>query len=170
MREDTPFDPVAVARIWLMIRTGIVRIQQLISWADAWVMKLEAPPTWLTELCTARTEDVARRLLSDASEFPSDRAGRDAWDAEFLACLFLRHRNGELSWADFLDAGGQYLDAANGSRSCEEFFMQLNLLERMGHPEDLARAQREDIERSLAGALERMESAHRQFEAEARGA
>jgi hypothetical protein len=63
VREGTPFDPVAVARIWLMVRTGLVGLQQLIAWADAWVMKLEAPPTWLTELCTARTEDTAPRLL-----------------------------------------------------------------------------------------------------------
>lgn len=152
-----------------MLRTGLIGLQQLITWADAWVMRLEAPPTWLTELCTTRAEDSALRLLSDASVFPADLDGKDAWDAEFLACLLLRHRNGALSWADFLDAGGRYLDGANGSRSCEEFFMQLNLLERMGFPEDLVQAQREDIERSLKGALKRMESALRRFEAEARG-
>ncbi|NOK23219.1 hypothetical protein [Corallococcus carmarthensis] len=169
MSEGTPLDPVAVARIGVLVRTRLIGLHQLIAWADAWVTALEAPPTWLTELCTVRTEDAARGLLSDASAFPSDPAGHDAWNAEFLACLLLRHRNGALSWADFLDASGRYLDAAGGSRGCEEFFMQLNLLERMGYPEDLARAQREDIERSLVGALERMESAHRRFEAEARG-
>ncbi|MBN8464892.1 hypothetical protein JYJ95_00090 [Corallococcus exiguus] len=169
MRDGTPFDPVAVARIAVMVRTGLVGLKQLIAWADAWVMKLDAPPLWLLELCTVQEVDRALGLLLDTLPALVNVEERDAMDADHLSSLFLRHRSGGISWGDFLQRGGEYLDGANGSRSCEEFFMQLNLLERMGFPEDLVQAQREDIERGLAGALERMEAAHRRFEAEARG-
>ncbi|RKH60007.1 hypothetical protein [Corallococcus aberystwythensis] len=171
MRDGTPFDPAAVARIAVMVRTGLVGLRQLIAWADAWVMKLDDSPLWLLELCTAPDIDRARGLLLDMPDlpFPANVEEQDAWDADHLACLFLRYRSGGISWGDFLMRGGQYLDGANGHRQCEEFFMQLDLLERMGFPEDLVQAQREDIERSLVDALARMESAHRRFEAEAHG-
>ncbi|RKG57349.1 hypothetical protein D7V80_39865 [Corallococcus sp. CA054B] len=171
MRDGTPFDPVAVARIAVMLRTGRVGLPRLIAWADAWVMKLDAPPLWLLELCTVLEADRALGLLLDmpglARSFTVEE--RDVEDADHLASLLLRHRDGSISWGDFLQRAGEYLDGRNGHRQCEEFFMQLNLLERMGFPEALVQAQREDIERSLVDALERMESAHRRFEAEARG-
>ncbi|WP_330166757.1 MULTISPECIES: hypothetical protein [unclassified Corallococcus] len=171
MRDGTPFDPVAVARVAVMVRTGLVGLQRIIAWADAWVMKLDAPPLWLLELCTVPDADRALWLLYDMPEFPrlATVEERDVNDADHLASLFLRHRDGSISWGDFLLWAGQYLDGRSGHRQCEEFFMQLNLLERMGFPEALVQAQREDIERSLPDALERMESVHRRFEAEARG-
>ncbi|NNB91959.1 hypothetical protein HJC10_40740 [Corallococcus exiguus] len=171
MRDGTPFDPVAVARIAVMVRTGLVGLKQLIAWADAWVMKLDEPPLWLLELCTVPGTDRAHGLLLDMPGIAqlATVEERDVEDADHLASLFLRHRDGSISWGDFLLRAGEYLDGKSGHRQCEEFYMQLNLLERMGFPEDLVQAQREDIERSLLDALERMESSHRRFEAEARG-
>ncbi|MFP2899133.1 hypothetical protein [Corallococcus sp. 4LFB] len=171
MRDGTPFDPVAVVRIGAMVRMGLVGLKQLIAWADAWVMKLDDSPLWLLELCTAPDADTALGLIYDIPMLPFAATPEElrARDADHLACLFLRYRRGELSWGDFLFKGGQFLDGANGPWECEAFFMQLNLLERMGFPEDLVRSQREDIERELRDALERMEAAHRRFEAEARG-
>ncbi|MHA7634206.1 hypothetical protein [Corallococcus sp. M7] len=171
MRDGTPFDPVAVARVAVMVRTGLVGLQRIIAWADAWVMKLDTPPLWLLELCTVPDVDRALGLLFDMPGFPSLTTveEKDAWDADHLAGLLLRHRDGAISWGDFLQRAGEYLDGANSSRTCEAFFMQLDLLERMGFPEDLVQAQREDIERGLVDALKRMEAAHLRFEAEARG-
>lgn len=171
MKDGTPFDPVAVARIAVMVRTGLVGLPRLIAWADAWVMKLDAPPRWLLELCTVPEVDRALGLLLDMPGLaqPLTVEERDVEDADHLASLLLRHRDGSISWGDFLLRAGESLDDRNGRRQCEEFYMQLNLLERMGFPEALVQAQREDIERGLADALERMESSHRRFEAEARG-
>ncbi|WP_370451096.1 hypothetical protein [Corallococcus sp. CA049B] len=171
MRDGTPFDPVAVARVAVMVRTGLVGLQQLIAWADAWVMKLDAPPRWLLELCTAPDADRALGLLLDMPDLaqPLTVEERDVEDADHLAGLLLRHRGGSISWGDFLLRAGEYLDGRSGHRQCEEFFMQLDLLERLGSPEALVQAQREDIEHSLLDALERMKSAHQRFEAEARG-
>ncbi|RKH86723.1 hypothetical protein D7Y21_20380 [Corallococcus sp. AB045] len=171
MKDGTPFDPVAIARIAVMVRTGLVGLPQLIAWADAWVMKLDAPPLWLLELCTVPEVDRALGLLLDMPGLAQSLTveERDVEDADHLASLLLRHRDGSISWGDFLLRAGESLDGRSGRRQCEEFYMQLNLLERMGFPEALVQAQREDIERGLAEALERMESAHRRFEAEARG-
>ncbi|MFB1480241.1 hypothetical protein [Corallococcus sp. RDP092CA] len=171
MREGTPFDPVAVARIGVMVEMGLIGLEQLIAWADAWVMKLDDSPRWLLELCTAPDTPTALGLLRGIPRLPSPATPeeRRAADADHLASLFLRYRHGALSWGAFLLQGGQLLDRSDDLGRCEAFFMQRDLLERMGFPEALVRAQREDIERSLEGALERMESAHRQFEAEARG-
>ncbi|MGE6763915.1 hypothetical protein ACQKGO_38250 [Corallococcus interemptor] len=172
MREGTPFDPVAVVRIRTMLEMGLVGLKEIIAWADAWVMKLDDSPLWLLEMCTAPDVATAVGLIYGIPmlPIPATPEERRAENADHLACLFLRHRRGGLSWGEFLFQGGQYLDRAGGPWPCETFFMQLNLLERMGFPEDLVRAQREDIEHELREALERMESAHRQFEAEARGA
>ncbi|WP_375754809.1 hypothetical protein [Corallococcus exercitus] len=171
MRDGTPFDMVAVVRIGVMVEMGLVGLKQLIAWADAWVMKLDDSPLWLLELCTAPDADTALGLIRNIPMLPSPATPEEdrAADADHLASLFLRYRNGSLSWGDFLFQGGQYLDRAGGPWPCETFFMQLNLLERMGFPEDLMQSQREDIERELREALERMEAAHRRFEAEARG-
>ncbi|NPC70938.1 hypothetical protein [Corallococcus exiguus] len=171
MRDGTPFDLAAVGRIRVMVERGLIGLTQLIAWADAWVMKLEDSPLWLLELCTAPDVDTALGLLFDIPmfPFPATPEERRAQDADHLASLFLRYRRGELSWGDFLFIGGQFLDGANGPWPCETFFMQRDLLERTGYPEDLVQSQREDIERDLREALERMGAAHRRFEAEARG-
>ncbi|MBZ4336365.1 hypothetical protein [Corallococcus sp. AS-1-12] len=171
MKDGTPFDLVSVVRIGVMVEMGLVGLKQIIAWADAWVMKLDDPPPWLLEMCTAPDADTALGLIRDIPMLPFPATPEEIREenADHLASLFLRYRNGALSWGDFLFQAGQYLDRALRADQCERFFMQLNLLERTGFPEDLVQAQREDIERDLVDALARMESAHRRFEAEARG-
>ena len=169
MREGTPFDPVAVVRIRTMLEMGLVGLKEIIAWADAWVMKLDDSPLWLLEMCTAPDVATAAGLLRSIPMLPLPATPEEsrAEDADHLACLFLRHRRGELSWGEFLFQAGQYTDSAGGW--CEEFFMRRDLLERMGYPEPMVQSQREEFEERLQEALKRVESAHRQFEAETRG-
>ncbi|WP_147448809.1 hypothetical protein [Corallococcus terminator] len=144
-----------------MVNTRLIGLEHLIPWADAWVLKLEAPPLWLLELCTTQDLHAARGLLLRAACHPTDPFGRDEQDAEHLACLFVRYRQGALSWAAFLEEGGRYLDGANGSRTCEELYSLLNALEQQGHAQNMERAQSTEIERSLRGALQQVESVYR---------
>ncbi|RKH51411.1 hypothetical protein [Corallococcus llansteffanensis] len=166
--DASPFDLRTVYTIATMVDAGLIGLRHVVPWADAWVLKLDSPPLWLLELCMTRDVRVAQGLLITAACQRADPMGSDEHNAEYLACLFLRYRHGDLSWAAFLDEGGQQLDASNASRTCEELYGLLNALERDEHPADLEQVQSADIERSLRDALDRMEPLHRMFEALAR--
>lgn len=163
-RVGTPFDKHAVSLIATMVAMKLIGLQQLIAWADSWVMKLDDSPLWLLELCTVPDVDTACELLMTTPDRPSTPNEMDANAENHLAALFLRYRNGTLSWADYLMEGGMYLDGALGGPPCEEYFFLLNVLRSQEPPDDMERLQSAEIEEDLQQALERVEAAHHRFE------
>ena len=149
----------------VMGESRLIGLESLRPWADAWILKLDAPPAWLLELCTARELAEAVRILSDAAGSPSSESlDTDERADVFVACLLLRYRRGDLSWATFLREAGQRLDAANGHRPCEDLYALLTELERHADAKALESLQRAQLEREFHEALERVESVRRLLE------
>lgn len=154
-------------RLATMVDSRLIWYEHFAPWADALIMKLEAPPHWLLELSTIRDQPDATRLLRDYTDSPpfesDDTDDRNDRIDEYVACLFLRYRRGDLSWASFLREPGQKLDAANGRRACEEFYSLLTDLEHREYAKELERIQCAAIEREFQGAIERIDSVYRVF-------
>lgn len=154
-------------RLATMVKSRLVWYEHFAPWADELIMKLDAPPYWLLELSTTRYQPDAAGILSDyAHSPPYDSIGaseRNDQVDEYVACLFLRYRRGELSWASFLRETGQYLDVANGRRACEDFYALLTDLEHHEYAKDLENTQRAELEREFHGAIERIDSVYRVF-------
>lgn len=142
-------------RLAMMLKSGLVDFERLGAWADAQVLQLETPPTWLLELCLARRAEEALQALAESSA-PPGSSDADAEIEEAVACLFLSYRRGDCTWARFLGAAGACLDAANGRWTCESVYAWLNELEQGGFSPELERTQCAEMEHTLAAALERL--------------
>lgn len=147
-----------------MVESRLIWYEHFGPWADELIMKLDVPPHWLLELSTTQYQpDAARILYSYASSPPFESDDADARIDEYVACLFLRYRRGEISWATFLHEAGQKLDAANSRRPCEDFYTLLSDLEHHEYSKELERTQSAAIECEFHGAIERVDSVYRVF-------
>ena len=100
-----------VSRLATMVESGLLRWKLRAAWADDPIARLYSPPTWLLDLSTIKYRpDAVRVLRMEASSPPFEEFDSDEQSDEFLACLLLRYRRGEISWATFLDEGGLHLD------------------------------------------------------------
>jgi hypothetical protein len=156
-----------VLRLATMVESRLVWYEHFAPWADELIMKLDAPPYWLLELSTTQYQPDAARILRDEADSPpfesDDVEDRNDRVDEYVACLFLRYRRGELSWASFLRETGMYLDSANGRRACEDFYSLLTDLEHHEYAKELERTQRAEIEREFHADIERIDSMYRVF-------
>ena len=167
MAAPLPYKPT-LHRIATMIESGLLLAEHFIPWADARVMSLDAPPGWLLELCTTPDGPSAARVLYDSAATPPfEPLDEEAQTDDFVACLLLRYRRGDFTWATFLQQAGAKLDAANGRRPCEALYALLTELERREYSTEVERTQRSDVERDFEAALERVGSLHATFAANA---
>lgn len=154
-------------RLATMVESRLIWYEHFAPWADELILKLDAPPSWLLELSTARYQPDAARIIHDYADAPPFEEGatdeRNGRIDEYVACLFLRYQRGELSWATFLRETGDYLDSANGRRACEDFYSLLTDLEHHEYAKELERTQRAAIEREFQGAIERIDAVYRVF-------
>jgi hypothetical protein len=129
MTERT-LDKLFALRLALMIQSHLIWYKHYIPWADELIQKMESPPFWILGLTGVKHVGDAMKVLNDYiySE-PFNTLNTVAERDEYVACLFLRYRRQELSWATTLDEAGKYTDAHEGKFPCEYFFEQLNDLE-----------------------------------------
>lgn len=138
-----------------MVDSGLIWYEHFAPWADELILALAAPPHWLLELCTTQDSPSAARVLHEhAASPPFESFDADEQTDEYVACLLLRYRRGEFSWATFLDEAGRKLDAANGRRACEDIYSLLTELRHREYSKELERAQRTELERAFLPALD----------------
>lgn len=163
MAAHLPDKPTA-DRIATMVEARLLRSDHYIPWADDLVISLDTPPAWATELCTTPYRPAAVALLRRYAASPpfEGLAWSDPVD-DYVACLLLRYRRGEIACATLLEEAGRKLDANGGCVPCEDVYEMLNALERAEYSKDVAEAQAARVARIFAEALARIEPLYATF-------
>ncbi len=90
------------ARMATMVSSRLIEYQQYYAWADRWIAELKEPPIWLLEIATLRnSEEAALAINRFVLKEPFEHLDRDQQVDEFIACLFLRYQNYNLTWENF---------------------------------------------------------------------
>jgi hypothetical protein len=153
-----------VLRLATMVESGLLSWEFYAAWADDLIARLDSPPSWLLDLSTTKYRpDAVRVLRTEAFSPPFEEFDSDEQSDEFLACLLLRYRRGEISWATFLNEGGLHLDNENGRRHCEWLYQMLTDLERHEYSKEVENAQRASVRAELDEALARVEPLYLTF-------
>ena len=157
-------DKRTALRIKTMVDSGLIWYRHVHPWADQIIEREEQPPAWLLDATVQKytpkmSECIGAYVYSEPFQaFPSSEV-----DAEHLACLFIRHERGEISWAAFLKAAGEYADGANGAWLCEDFYEMLTVLEDAEYSTDVIANQRPIVRARLAVPLGIIEPLYREF-------
>jgi hypothetical protein len=162
--EPGTLDKRFVLRLATMVDSGLLSWEFRAAWADDLIARLASPPSWLLDLSTTKYQpDAVRALRAEAYAPPFEEFDSDELSDEFLACLLLRNRRREISWATFLDEGGRHLDNENGRRHCEWLYLMLNDLEHHEYSEEVENTQRASVSAELGEALTRVEPLYLMF-------
>lgn len=119
---------VVVRRALEMQTVGLVSWKHIQPWAASQIAALPKPSAWLCELVSLTyCGDVDRCLREFVFSPPFEAFDESALCDYAVACLFMRYRRRDLSWASFLRDAGQLVDARNvGCEPCEFYFALLN--------------------------------------------
>jgi hypothetical protein len=162
--EPGGFDKRFVLRLATMVESGLLRWEFRAAWADDLIARLDSPPAWLLDLSTTKYRpDAVRALRTEAYSPPFQEFDSEEQSDEFLACLLLRYRRGEISWATFLDEGGLHLDNEDGRRHCEWLYQMLTELEHLEYSRDVENTQSASVSSELNEALGRVEPLYLTF-------
>ncbi|MFE4430742.1 hypothetical protein ACFRH9_27770 [Peribacillus butanolivorans] len=91
---------------------------------------MENPPYWIIELATIKfIPDATKAINEYASSEPFEEIPSDLYDF-YIACIYIRYKRREISWATFLQMAGEFADYAQAVKcDCEWFYEMLNVYE-----------------------------------------
>jgi hypothetical protein len=159
-----PFGKRFVARLSTMVESCLLTWEFWEPWADDLISGLGAAPTWVLDLSTIRYQpDAVRVLRTEVSSPPFEEFNSDEQTDEYLACLLLRYRRGEISWATVLREGGLFLDRTDGHRHCEWLYRMLTELQHDEYSQSVENRQCMSVTAELADALGRVEPLYLDF-------
>jgi hypothetical protein len=138
-----------------MIESRLLTHHEFAPWADALIMRMERPPTWLIDL-------TVTPYFMKAAGFPKAFALSEpcvdglTWEMsaeDYVASQYLRFQRREISWATFLLEAGRQTDANGGRNPCEYFYNFLTAYEDVGFTESLELEQRRIISTDYADVI-----------------
>ncbi|MBB3210546.1 hypothetical protein FHS27_006393 [Rhodopirellula rubra] len=137
-----------------MIDSRLIWYKHYYLWADDLIASLPSVPQWVLQIATIKYyPDAVAEINRFVHSEPFEQLGNT--DDERVACLFLQHRMGALSWATFLDAAGRFIDASGGGHiDCEFFFCMLNDIEDANYGSELESQQVQRVYAEFASEIE----------------
>ncbi|HYV37799.1 MAG TPA: hypothetical protein VE988_19090 [Gemmataceae bacterium] len=127
---ELPITKRDARRLAIMVESRLINYKHYFLWADKLIMQSKDAPGWICNLATIKyCGDAVKAINTFVYSEPFEQLDQHEAVDEHVACLFLRYRRAELSWATFLEQAGALTDAANGRRFCEYFYEMLNKLE-----------------------------------------
>src|SRR3954447_12654171 len=99
-----------VEKLWVLaaaLESDYITLTDLVTWAEREILHLDSLPSWLLDLCLARTKEDARGGLLSAWDRHMESAGTtrpgfEKHDDLYLGFLFLRFERGDISMAELL--------------------------------------------------------------------
>ena len=162
--QSMELDKRTALRIKTMVDSGLIWYRHVHPWADQIIEREEQPPAWLLDVTVQRyTPAMSGCIGAYVYSEPFQTFSGGEVDAEHLACLFIRYERGEISWATFLRAAGEFADGANGDWLCEDFYEMLTSLEDAEYSTNITAEQASRVRDRLAIALKTMEPLYREF-------
>jgi hypothetical protein len=146
-----------------MIEAGLISYKHYVLFCDEMINKLENPPYWIIELSLTKTQNDALRIVNEFAESEPFENHPELNDF-YLACLFLRYKHREISWASFLFSAGNYSDGYPSSMHCEYFYDLLNAYENFKYSQDIEEIQVIDVENLLQINISEAQVIYKVFE------
>lgn len=149
-----------------MADSGLLTKAHLDAWAEHSIARLDAPPVWVLDLYLAKDLEAAVAvLLTEAYAPPFEPFDSGDVGDEFLACLLLRRRRGDLDWTGLLREGAEHLHLHDGRVSDEWLWDLHDQFERGWRSNAIEEAQRRVLDAELAAVLGRVERLYLEVEA-----
>ena len=149
-------------RLGLMLEAGLIDYKYFIPWCDEVILREDIPPDWILELATEEYQPDAVRTVHAYAYSPPFITFTGTTDF-YVACLFLKYRIGQISWATFLREAGGYTDAYQDSVDCEYFFYMLNEIEDAEFDRNLEGVQADEVASRFIHALDEANAVYHFF-------
>jgi hypothetical protein len=112
-------------------------LSDLVAWVDQQVLRLESPPSWLLDVCIAKTQEEALDPMLLAWNRHIESAGHNGPDDVsrhrlYLGFLYLRYERGDLTMTELLRLAGRYSDGSDCGIDCEALYLLLNEIDGSG--------------------------------------
>ncbi|WDF49455.1 hypothetical protein PQ460_15735 [Paenibacillus sp. KACC 21273] len=140
-------DRTFAIKLSVMIRSQLIDYQYYYPFCDAIIEKNDKTPYWIIELSMTKDPEIAGGIALlyaslDACEEFDIRYKCNL----YIACLYVKYVEEDLSWSNFLLNAGMYTDGMPyANKNYDYFFNQLNVLENNKHHTLLLEQQRQEI-------------------------
>jgi|GEM_PF-797323 len=143
----------AAERLYLMLQSGLICHDHYIPFCDNVILDEATPPGWILELATVTDTPDALTIIGKyvwSEPFIQFEASADF----YIACLFLRYQQCQISWETFLKLAGRYSDAyQEGRYDCSYYYGMLNALEDCDYGLRCEKNQVQEIDRQFATVI-----------------
>ncbi|TKI72490.1 hypothetical protein FC756_01555 [Lysinibacillus mangiferihumi] len=146
-----------------MIESGLINYKHYILFCDEIIDKSESPPYWIIELSLIKFQKQAVRIVKEFANSEPFENHPEINDF-YLACLFLKYKQRQISWAIFLSSSGWYCDGSHCSIHCEYFYDLLNAYENSKYSKKLEKIQVIDVGNRLKRHISEAQVTYRIFE------
>ncbi len=150
-------------KIGEMIDSGLISYKHYSLFCDDIIDKSESPPYWIIELSLTKFQNNAVRIVNEFAYSEPFEKFPELNDF-YLACLFLKYRHRQISWASFLINAGGYSDGYRCSIHCEFFYDQLNAYENSKYSKNIEEIQVIDVENLLKVNISEAQVTYKIFE------
>lgn len=110
-----------------MLDASLIHYKYYELWCDEVIESMENPPEWILSLEGTKLLPAARAIVNSYAF--SSPVSNFSYPDFHLACLYIKYKTKQISWATFLEAAGECSDGPICCVECEYFYTFLNQLE-----------------------------------------
>lgn len=145
-----------------LIATGSIDQRHYGAWADSVILNDPKLPNWIINLSLANSSDAAiDALYEHVSTKPPPEVFK-SYPRDWIACQWLKYRDKQLSWPQFLSIAGTYSDRYDVGVASDDIDRRLN--EYLEHTSKHMEAIGADwVATKFQDAIARMEPVYRDF-------
>lgn len=116
-------------KLGIMVDSGLINYKHYYKFCDEIIEYTENPPYWIIDLATIKYIPDATKVINEYAYSEPFEEMPDFYDF-YIACLYLRYRRREITWASFLWGSGEYADRTQAVKcDCEWFYEMVTELE-----------------------------------------
>lgn len=134
-------------KIAIMIDANLLQEKHYKLWAKKISSEVEENQNWISTLLLAKDKKRVVNVINDyVYNGPENRISETMIGDEYVACVFLRYKRNEISWANFLDAIGEYAYESTIHQRSEYFYEMLQELQENEYSKQIEKIQVARIE------------------------
>lgn len=163
MKED--LNKKFACKISNMLVSKLIWYKHYQPFCDEIIEELEKPPYWIIELCIVKYQPKAIEIVNNYIHSESfTELDFEYMANQYIACLYLKYRSREISWASFLFSSGQYADGCEGVKEhCEYFYELLTNYEDSDFNQEVEQSQKEEIYNKFSTEIEEINPLYTSF-------
>ncbi len=151
------------AVIRTMLDAGLISYKHYMTWVDEIIMSNDEPDLWILELAATKNTQAAIKIITTyLNTEPFESVGQ-SYKVSFIACLWVKYKRREISWATFLFESGNEVDANSERVDCEYFYGMHHDLEDSKYSEVTENKQSAEVFKLFRSDIEESVSIYDEF-------